>query len=169
MMQFLPEQQIVIASLVDLEHCGFDYGTFESELFLSGIDEKAARFPVMLTVNFTGGAVITPDTKQSTTDLMLQKTNKFQEYLARILTPSPFTIKYTDPVLLEKLADIEHQQWIHWSRGIAYGNEKITQERLDRWNQLWKIPYSALPEDLKQHDRVWARKMLEVLRTHVSK
>ncbi len=63
--------------------------------------------------------------------------------------------------LLERLAAIEHEQWRRWSEQIAI-SEKISEERLARWRGLW-ISYSTLSEESKEQDRVWARKVLDLL------
>lgn len=62
--------------------------------------------------------------------------------------------------LIEKLADIEHKQWIPWSENISR-NEKITEERYLRWRRLW-VSYEELTEEQKEQDRVWARKVLQI-------
>jgi len=64
--------------------------------------------------------------------------------------------------LLEVLADLEHEQWIKWSKDIAE-KEKLSPERIARWKSLW-IPYLELSEEMKEHDRVWARKALQILK-----
>lgn len=61
--------------------------------------------------------------------------------------------------LIEKLAELEHEQWIKWSQTIAE-KENISEERLERWKKFW-VPYSELDEETKEHDRVWARKVIE--------
>lgn len=63
--------------------------------------------------------------------------------------------------LLEELAELEHEQWITWASDIAK-KEKLSPERLARWNK-YLIPYHDLPEDVKEHDRKWARKVLTSL------
>lgn len=71
--------------------------------------------------------------------------------------------------LIEALAELEHEQWVEWSRTIVQ-QELISAERRERWERYW-VPYSELPEDVKEHDRVWARKVVERLgnvRTEVS-
>lgn len=60
--------------------------------------------------------------------------------------------------LVEVLAALEHEQWMQWSQSITK-TEKLSPERLARWEELW-IPYADLPDDQKEHDRVWARKTL---------
>jgi len=63
--------------------------------------------------------------------------------------------------LLEKLSAIEHEQWIEWSKEISR-TEPISDARLNRWKKLW-IPYSELPEEMKEHDRKWANKIIDEL------
>jgi hypothetical protein len=63
--------------------------------------------------------------------------------------------------LLEQLAELEHEQWVAWSKNLAR-EEQLSFSRVMRWQQLWK-PYAELPEDEKEHDRNWARKVLKAL------
>ncbi len=61
----------------------------------------------------------------------------------------------------EDLAELEHDQWVAWSKQIA-ATEKISPERLARWKKLW-VPYSQLTESYKDDDRKWADKVLAIL------
>lgn len=61
--------------------------------------------------------------------------------------------------LLEKLAALEHAQWISWSRAVA---EEVSAERVERWRNFW-VPYEDLPEEVKQLDRVWAEQVIRIL------
>ena len=61
--------------------------------------------------------------------------------------------------LREFLADMEHQQWIYWSEGIA-SKEKLSDNCLKRWKKLWK-PYKKLALEEKEQDRKWADKILD--------
>jgi len=54
-MQYNPKTRVLQMSLVDLEHCGFDYGEFDFELRTHVIDPMI--WPVALVVDFSGGAV----------------------------------------------------------------------------------------------------------------
>ena len=69
--------------------------------------------------------------------------------------------------LIEKLADLEHKQWIKWSKALVQ-IKQVPIERELRWKKLW-IPYSALSEELKEEDRVWARKVLKILKELILK
>ena len=64
--------------------------------------------------------------------------------------------------IIEKLAELEHDQWMSWAKSIMQ-SENISQSRCDRWNSLM-IPYADLSEEMKEHDRVWARKVLCLLK-----
>ena len=61
--------------------------------------------------------------------------------------------------ILEKLAALEHKQWVHWSRAVAH---EVSPERRARWEKYW-VPYEELPEDVKEADREWARKVLQLI------
>jgi len=63
--------------------------------------------------------------------------------------------------LVEEIARYEHLQWVEWSKAIAE-SETISPERLARWKKLW-VPYSRLPEEEKESDRKYARKVLKHL------
>jgi hypothetical protein len=78
-----------------------------------------------------------------------------------------FTNKLNDSELLEKLADLEHQQWILWSKSLALSDETLSQERFDRWRRLWRTRYSDLSEEMKEQDRVWARKVLKIIHLYM--
>ena len=60
--------------------------------------------------------------------------------------------------LIEWLADLEHQQWMAWSKNIV-NSEKISEDRMDRWAGLWK-PYNKLTVEQKEQDREWAEKII---------
>ena len=89
---------------------------------------------------------------------------------------------------LEDMSDICHQEWMAWSKDISkelyvmievlkkdiefYKEngienkeaielvEKI-ERRLKIWESLW-IPYEELSEEMKDSDRAYAKKMLEI-------
>ncbi len=61
--------------------------------------------------------------------------------------------------LLERLAELEHEQWVAWSRAVA---AEVSAERRRRWQECW-VAYAELPEEVKELDREWARKVLAAL------
>jgi len=68
----------------------------------------------------------------------------------------------TDEEIIEGLAELEHDQWMSWADSIMK-SEKISDNIFARWASLM-IPYSELSEEMKEYDRVWARKALAILR-----
>jgi hypothetical protein len=62
----------------------------------------------------------------------------------------------------EELADLEHRQWMHWSKYVAKEHD-IPEKLEEKWEKSWK-PYSQLSEEMKEKDRKWARKALAVIR-----
>ncbi len=66
----------------------------------------------------------------------------------------------TTDELIEALAEIEHEQWLHWSRAVAAEVAPVTR---DKWQRSW-LNYAELSDDLKEEDRVWARRVVTLLR-----
>lgn len=64
--------------------------------------------------------------------------------------------------LIEELARLEHEQWLHWSQAVA---EDVPQAIRDKWRRSW-VDYAALTEDLKEADRLWARQVVALLSRH---
>ena len=62
------------------------------------------------------------------------------------------------PYPVEILADLEHEQWIAWSKALAEV-EDLSEGRLERWGGYWR-PYAELDDETKEHDRVWARRAI---------
>ena len=88
----------------------------------------------------------------------------------------------------EELSELEHKQWMKWSKTLAkelemfrkdlydarFGDIPLEDERniigaiikcidyrLERWKQNWK-PYNKLDEKTKDFDRIWADKVLTI-------
>ena len=64
--------------------------------------------------------------------------------------------------LREKFAELEHEQWITWSKSVA-DIEDISENKLNRWRNFW-IPYSQLDEYVKEDDRKWADKIINLIK-----
>jgi hypothetical protein len=62
--------------------------------------------------------------------------------------------------VVERVAEVEHEQWMAWSKAVA---AEVSPERQARWKEHW-VPYADLPEDVKELDRRWARKALAAAR-----
>ena len=65
-----------------------------------------------------------------------------------------------DKELLEKLAALEHKQWAHWT---TYMLNNLTDENINRWTRQIETPYEKLSDNEKEKDRVWAKKVLEII------
>jgi hypothetical protein len=65
--------------------------------------------------------------------------------------------------LIETFAALEHEQWTIWAEGILNEEAMISPERRERWKLLIRIPYRKLPEEHKEADRIWARRVMETL------
>lgn len=68
--------------------------------------------------------------------------------------------------IFEKLAELEHKQWIHWTR---YMLDNLTTENIDRWKKQIETPYAELSEKEKESDRDWAKKVLDLIREEGTK
>ncbi len=66
--------------------------------------------------------------------------------------------------LYNELAELEHQQWAHWTK---YMLDNLTPENIERWNKQIETPYVELSEKEKDSDREWAEKVLRIVRKHL--
>ncbi len=66
--------------------------------------------------------------------------------------------------VIEELADLEHRQWMHWSKYLAE-NHDIPEGLEEKWEENWR-PYEELSDELKEKDRKWARKALKIAGLH---
>ncbi len=64
-------------------------------------------------------------------------------------------------VLREKLANLEHEQWSHWTK---YMLDNLTDENIKRWRKQIDTNYDDLSEKEKDSDREWADKVLKLVR-----
>lgn len=68
---------------------------------------------------------------------------------------------------LEKLSSIEHDQWMDWATSLMK-SEELSDERIKRWRKMM-VPYDELPDDIKEYDREYARKVMDVLNINEGK
>lgn len=61
--------------------------------------------------------------------------------------------------LVEKLADLEHAQWAHWTK---YMLDNLTPENIKRWRKQIETSYADLSEKEKDSDREWAKKVIDL-------
>ena len=75
--------------------------------------------------------------------------------------------------LLEDLAELEHQQWAHWTKYMLDRLEQLESEQdshdpykvmhqKENWRRQIATPYPELTEKEKDSDRSWASKSLEI-------
>jgi hypothetical protein len=62
--------------------------------------------------------------------------------------------------LVEALATIEHEQWMHWSHAVA---AEVAASTRAKWQRSW-VEYAGLNDEMKEADRVWARRVVTLLR-----
>lgn len=62
---------------------------------------------------------------------------------------------------LEELSELEHKQWLTWTKNLAKNND-IPKWLKQHWFENW-IEYRFLTEKIKELDRVWAKKVIDLL------
>jgi hypothetical protein len=59
--------------------------------------------------------------------------------------------------IIEKLAELEHEQWRSWRKHVEEQNPDIQKS-------IWlQFKYEDLPDAQKEEDRIWARKVLAIV------
>lgn len=66
-------------------------------------------------------------------------------------------------LLVEKLAAIEHRQWVQWATTLLQEEPYLSRTRRERWTNMLGS-YEALPEEWKEYHREWARHVLREVR-----
>lgn len=66
------------------------------------------------------------------------------------------------PAMIEVLSAIEHGQWMQWAQSVMDTEQGLSSDRRARWASLM-VPYAELSEDMKEHDRKWARKVVDAV------
>lgn len=69
----------------------------------------------------------------------------------------PLMDPYRRKNLIEKLAQLEHSQWVDFAKSVS---DYVPEEQRKRWEMYFGV-YNFLPEDVKEHHRNYARKVLE--------
>jgi hypothetical protein len=64
------------------------------------------------------------------------------------------------PQVREALANLEHEQWAHWTK---YMLANLTPENIERWKRQIETPYDQLSEAEKDSDREWADRVLKIM------
>lgn len=66
--------------------------------------------------------------------------------------------------LLEKLSSIGHEQWMQWAKDIL-DKENFSSKTRKRWESYF-VSYVDLPEDVKDLDRTFAQKSIEIFKKY---
>lgn len=64
--------------------------------------------------------------------------------------------------LIERLAELEHEQWMHWAGTLLASEPGLSPATKERWRSCM-VPYGQLPEAEKDSDRRWAGRILHLL------
>jgi len=64
------------------------------------------------------------------------------------------------PDLREQLADYAHDSWSRWMRHMF---DNWTSDNMERWKRQMYMPYSELPEPVKESDRKEADRIMEIV------
>jgi len=70
-------------------------------------------------------------------------------------------------ILLEKLAQLEYEQWAGWAAEILAEEPGLSPERRQRWTRLLARGYHNLPPRMKAEDRALARRVLALLHEYL--
>lgn len=64
-------------------------------------------------------------------------------------------------ILIEKLAELEHLQWIKWTSTLIREEKELSKKRIKRWKEF-SCAYVDLPNSAKDMDREWAKKAIKI-------
>jgi hypothetical protein len=71
----------------------------------------------------------------------------------------------------EKLADLQHEQWSGWMKYMFSKSQMLVDNDIvvpaylaNRWRRQMETPYSELPEEEKESDRIEADKYLPLFK-----
>ena len=100
----------------------------------------------------------------------MQKNDKNRRVI-NTTTPTPKKNGLLIQELIEKLSALEHDQWVQYSKSVynqirqSASREDLMRKATDKWLSKWK-PYHLLSESEKDKDRIWANKVLEIIRSN---
>jgi hypothetical protein len=72
--------------------------------------------------------------------------------------------------LIERLSALEHDQWVQYSKSVykqirqSASREDLIKKVVEKWLSKWK-PYDLLSESEKDKDRIWANKVLNIIKS----
>jgi len=66
--------------------------------------------------------------------------------------------------MIEKLSKLIHEElWTPWAKEIL-STESISSRRQKRWEEKCFMSYEELSEEMKELDRIFARKIIKILK-----
>jgi hypothetical protein len=86
-------------------------------------------------------------------------------------TPTPNKNDLLIQELIERLSALEHDQWVQYSKSVykqirqSASREDLIRKATDKWLSKWK-PYDLLSESEKDKDRIWANKVLKMIKSN---
>jgi len=69
----------------------------------------------------------------------------------------------TSKEFIEKQAQLEHQQWQHWTKYFLKNHKD--KNKINLWKKEINTPYKQLTEKQKEADREWAKKTFDNLKS----
>lgn len=87
------------------------------------------------------------------------------------MNPNTFSFFISTDELLDKLAELEHKQWMQWTRSVSRLIDECDDvpdelmKKRESWKLNWKR-YDNLTEEEKDKDREWAKKIIEIIEEH---
>jgi len=120
------------------------------------------EFSYHLSALFTDGSIYHNEKKYglNRTRMVMRLLNALSQAIADNIELNKTTISdHNETDLLEKFAELEHEQWAAWANNLLK-EENLSLERKERWSRFL-VPYSELPDEIKESDRIWARKVFE--------
>lgn len=82
---------------------------------------------------------------------------------------------FNDSELLEILSDLEHERWSHWQKHLHKlcienkdGSLTIPKDKIIYWQKLFGTPYKDLLEEVKEQDKIQARKTIRIIKKYIT-
>lgn len=63
-------------------------------------------------------------------------------------------------IAVERLAVLEHEQWLYWVHQLSKSG-KMPDWLMAKWKPF-RVSFADLPEEKKEEDRIWARRVLKI-------
>jgi hypothetical protein len=64
---------------------------------------------------------------------------------------------------LEEVSEVIHKLWQGWAKRLIETEPNLSKERIDRWTKECFKPYSELSEEMKDLDRKFAKRIINLI------